>query len=234
MTSPAHHNDVGAYAIGALDAADTARFEEHLAVCQPCANELDELLGLGPLLAEYREGAAGGDVEAALVPQPSSALLDRLLDTVSVERRKRRVRRLVLVAAAVAVLVAGPFAGSALLDREAAGPPDVVQAAFQAGEKFRGTDPETKVDATVALTEKRWGTEVAVRLAGVSGPQTCGLVAVGKDGSEQTVTTWAVPEEGYGWEKPAYYVGGAAYDPAEIDRFEVRTLDGERLVTVPK
>lgn len=236
MTSLAHHNDVGAYAIGALDPTDAARFEEHLATCQQCALELDELLGLGPLLAEYAQDARAYET---VPPRPSGALLDGLLTRAAVERGRHRKRRLALVAAAAALVLAASFGGAALLAGEdATSPPDLVQAAYEAGEKFHGSEPGGgpggDVDATVSLTGKRWGTEVAVRLAGVSGPRTCGLVAVGRDGTEQTVTTWAVPDEGYGAGKAVYYLGGAAYDPADIDHFEVRTLDGERLVTVDK
>lgn len=247
MTSPdhnsAHRDEVAAYAIGALDPAEAARLEEHLAVCQPCATELDELIGLGPLLAEHAASASPpGEEEPSgstpLVPRPSSRVLDRLLDAVVVDRRRRRRWRLSLAASAVALIIAAPFAGATLLDgdgdRSSTGPTDRVRAMFDGGEQFTGTDPRSEVDATVSLRGKRWGTEVAVRLAGVSGPRTCGLVAVGKDGSEQTVTTWAVPDSGYSWDKPVYYLGGAGYDQADIDRFEVRTLDGEHLVTVDK
>ncbi|GAB3646784.1 anti-sigma factor family protein [Streptomyces sparsus] len=231
MTSPpAHHTDVGAYAIGALDSADAARFEEHLAACQRCAFELEELMGLGPLLAEYSHTAP--DIPS-LTPRPSRQLLDGLMSTVAAERRGRKRRRLYLVAAAAALIIGGPLAGAALLgDNSEAPPTGTVQAMFESGEKINAADPNTKVDATVSLSSKDWGTEVAVKLANVTGPRTCGLVAVGKDGTEQTVTTWAVPEDGYGWKNPRYYHGGTAYERDEIERFEVRTLEGENLVTV--
>ncbi|WP_340561188.1 zf-HC2 domain-containing protein [Streptomyces sp. GSL17-111] len=228
----AHHSDVGAYAIGVLDPADAARFEEHLAVCSACGRELEELLGLGPVLAEYAQDAPDTDT---LTARPGPGLLEGLLRDVAATARRRRGRRLALVAAAVVLLVAGPVAGAAWSERDgtpaqARGAAEVV---FADGDKLTATDPGTRVAATVSTVPRAWGTEIAVRLAGVTGPQTCGLVAVGKDGTEQTVTTWSVPAGGYGWEEPHLYVGGAAYDRSEIARFEVRTLDGEHLVTVP-
>jgi hypothetical protein len=42
------------------------------------------------------------------------------------------------------------------------------------------------------------GTSVSLKLSGVRGPLTCRLVAVGKDGSQQTASNWSVGKEGYG------------------------------------
>ncbi|MEV4506581.1 anti-sigma factor [Streptomyces klenkii] len=256
------HTAVGAYALGVLDEADAARFEEHLAGCPECAAELDGLMDLTPLLAEMKESTPGPDSlrpEETFVPRPDPALLDRLLGRVAAGRRARRTRRLCLVAAAAALIVAGPLVGAAVFSEEA---PDHSTASaakqmYEDGEKIGAVDPATKVDATVSLQEKPWGTHVALRLAHVRGPLTCDLVAVGKNGERQTVTTWAVPPGGYGldatdaagaagkadtgntgnmsdkWGKePLYTHGGAALNRNDISRFEVRTLDGKLLATV--
>ncbi len=52
---------------------------------------------------------------------------------------------------------------------------------------------------------------------------------MGRDGSEQTVATWAVPAHGT---RPADVTGGTALRPGQIARFEVRTAGGQRLVTL--
>ncbi|MBW1598550.1 anti-sigma factor [Streptomyces sp. JJ38] len=237
MTSHAHHTDVGAYALGALDPADAERFEEHLADCPSCARELEELLGLRSVLAEFAQDApATGDHGDGLNARPAPGMLDRLLGEAAAERRRRGRRRLALVAAALALVVAGPLAGAAWTtgqDADRARPGAAAEAVYAEGDKRSATDPATSVAATVATVPRAWGTEVAVRLSGVSGPRTCGLVAVGKDGTEQTVTTWTVPATGYAPREQRYYLGGAAYDRSDIDHFEVRTLDGTHLVTVP-
>ncbi|PSJ27613.1 hypothetical protein B7P34_16815 [Streptosporangium nondiastaticum] len=247
------HTAVGAYALGVLDEADAARFEEHLAGCPECAAELDGLMGLTPLLAELKEAAPAPE---ALAPRPDPALLDRLLGRVAAGRRAQRVRRLCLVAAAAALIVAGPLVGAAVFSEEAPDHSGVSAAKqmYEDGEKIGAVDPATKVDATVSLQQKPWGTHVALRLAHVRGPLTCDLVAVGKNGERQVVTTWAVPPGGYGldgtdaaaaaaatdkgdkgdkWSKePLYTHGGAALNRNDISRFEVRTLDGKLLATV--
>ncbi|MET8179459.1 zf-HC2 domain-containing protein [Streptomyces sp. NPDC005336] len=243
------HTAVGAYALGVLDAADAARFEEHLIGCDRCAAELDELMGIPPLLAEYATFADGTAIPdpATLTARPGPELLDRLLDEVTVGRRASGRRRLYLVAAAAVLIVGGPLAGAALTagsdnggtTQEAVGTPKAVFE--QSGQKYSAVDPVTKVDAAVSLTQKGWGTSVALKLGNVKGPRSCDLVAIGKDGREETVTTWAVPTSGYGvkdgdgsrWSKePLYAQGGAAMNTNEIAGFEIRTLDGKRLAEV--
>ncbi|MEV6671618.1 zf-HC2 domain-containing protein [Streptomyces sp. NPDC051162] len=240
MNEPAQHMDVGAYALGVLDAAEAARFEEHLADCSRCAAELDSALGLTPLLADLKESAPGPGV---LIARPRPALLDGLLARVVTVRRAQRTRRLCLAAAAGVLIVAGPLAGSSFTSQNAPSHSTVsaAKAMYEEGEKIGAVDPTTKVDASVSLQEKPWGTHVALKLANVRGPLTCDLVAVGRNGERQTVTTWAVPAAGYGlqgagadkWSKePLYTHGGAALNRNDIDRFEVRTLDGKLLDTI--
>ncbi|MFK8846944.1 anti-sigma factor family protein [Streptomyces sp. Ac-502] len=237
---PVAHTDVGAYALGVLDAAEAARFEEHLADCDRCAAELDGLMGLPPLLAEA--GEAAPDPEA-VTPAPGPGLLAGLLEEVGVVRRARRRRRLYLVAAAAVLVVGGPLTTYALTAEDAEPPEHLTgyaRAMYEHGEKAGTVDPVTKVAASVSMERKPWGTHVALKLGNVKGPLTCDLVAVGKSGAEQTVTTWAVPPGGYGlkdgaakWNKePLYTHGGSAMNRSYIDRFEVRTLDGRRLAEI--
>ncbi|MBT2398354.1 zf-HC2 domain-containing protein [Streptomyces sp. ISL-100] len=228
MSTNQRHRDVGAYALGVLDPADSFRFEEHLADCATCAVRLSEFAALESTLAAYAHPGAG----VVLAERPTPGLLDRLLDRVEAGRRQRGRRRMRLVAAAAALIIAGPAAALALQPGAADGDGDgTVQ-------RYAATDPASGVSASVALRERGWGSGVGLELARVKGPLTCELIAIGKDGEEQTVTTWAVPEGGYGMpgvpghEEPLRTEGGAALSDTEIDRFEVRTLDGRRLVTI--
>src|ERR1044072_2471651 len=108
------HAAVGAYALGVLDPADAARFEEHLIGCDRCAAELDGLMGIPPLLADYATNADGTAVPdpAPLTARPGPELLGRLLDEVTFKRRAKSRRRLFLVAAAGILIVGGPVAGA--------------------------------------------------------------------------------------------------------------------------
>ncbi|MFF7228744.1 Putative zinc-finger [Streptomyces sp. 2323.1] len=240
---PDRHTDVGAYALGVLDAADADRFEAHLVGCDRCAAELEQLMRLTPVMAEFKQSAPTPQTITAV---PGPAMLDGLLDVVTTTRRGRARRRLFLVAAAVVLIVGGPVATFALKGTEAPESPpspplaNAVRAQYAAGEKVSSVDPDTKVSAGVSMAARPWGTQVVLELANVKGPLACDLVAVGKDGKRQTVTTWAVPKGGYGipgstakWNRePLYAAGGAALNRGDIDHFEINTLDGKRLAKV--
>ncbi|WP_406196993.1 zf-HC2 domain-containing protein [Kitasatospora sp. NBC_01560] len=229
---PVDRTDVGAYVLGLLEPADRAAFEEHLAGCPQCAEQVRELGFMEPLLAEYAASAeAAGLDPAAPPPEPDGALLDRLVAEVAARRRRGRIRRLVLVGAAAAMLVAGPAITAAVVTDSA---PGVVAVAQQ----FSATDPASGARAVVGVDGKPWGTQVSLELSNVRGPLSCDLVAVSHTGERQTVTTWSVPAAGYGpsGTGPAtlHTSGGTGLRPGDIDHFEVRTLDGATvLVSVP-
>ncbi|MFE2428353.1 anti-sigma factor family protein [Streptomyces sp. NPDC059373] len=221
------HVDVGAYVLGVLDDIEMARFEHHLAVCPECGEQLDELSGLVPLLAELGPAGAGSPV-----PPSGDAMLRKLVDRVSTERGVQRRRRWLSLVAAAVLVVGGPTAAylAASSGNSGSAAPKVT-----ASETHTTKDPSTGVKATVGLTPKKWGTQVDLTLAGVSGPLTCRLVAIGKDGSQQTVSTWSVPATGYGTTTqptPLTIEGGAGLSPSDITRLDVVTTKGERLVSV--
>ncbi|MFB7473106.1 anti-sigma factor family protein [Kitasatospora sp. NPDC056184] len=221
------HLDVGAYVLGVLDPAERAAFDAHLAAgCPRCADRLAELRPVGTLLGEYAAAADPADP----TPRPDPALLDRLVGQVRASRRRGRVRRLVLVAAAAALTLAGPAVTAAVITADST--PGVVATA--AAHRFAATDPATGTHAVVGVDPAPWGSRVTLELSGVQGPLTCDLVAVSTAGGHQTVTTWNVPATGYAPTTPLRTTGGTAFPPTTIDHFEIRTLDtGTLLLTVP-
>ncbi|GAA1154004.1 hypothetical protein F4556_001479 [Kitasatospora gansuensis] len=237
MTSPQEqHLDVGAYVLGLLEPEEMAEFAAHLADCARCTAEAEELSGLEPLLAEYADA-----VRPAADAAPGGELLERMVAEVTAVRRTSRTRRLFLVAAAVAVLIAGPLVGASLSGDGGSGTPvahstSPAQDLIDHGTLRTATDRTTGAVATVALEDKKWGTHVALRLGGVKGPLSCSLIAVTRDGRSQTVTSWAVPEAGYGLpaQQDALVThGGIGFPATQIDHFEVRTTEGAELVAIP-
>ncbi|MEU6850144.1 zf-HC2 domain-containing protein [Actinacidiphila alni] len=223
------HVDVGAYLLGALDDAEMTRFEEHLAGCESCGRELDELSGLLPVLEEMREDG----VAFARLPD-GDAMLDRLLAEVSGERRARKRRRLVAVAAAAVLVIGGPAVAVLATDDGGGGKPVATQTFSP--DRRSASDPATGVRATVGVADKNWGSVVDLRLSGVRGPLTCKLVVVARDGNGQTVASWSVPAAGYGVDTqptPLTVHGAAGLHKADISRFDVRAEDGKLLVSVP-
>ncbi|MGW0821518.1 zf-HC2 domain-containing protein [Streptomyces sp. NPDC002845] len=244
------HETVGAYALGILDDAEASQFEAHLATCEWCGQQLDELAGMEPMLAALADlpsSQGSPAIGESLAAKPSPRLADRLVGEVVEHRAKRSRRSFFGLAAGIAAIVAGPTAVYATTsggDSGGGGGQDVASPAKDAfmvmSEKVEATDASTKVSATVAMEAKDWGTHAVLELKNVTGPEKCSLIAVAKSGERETATTWAVPNWGYGIENatteqarnPLYVHGGVAMDPSDIDHFEVMTFEGKKLVEV--
>ncbi|MGW0968082.1 zf-HC2 domain-containing protein [Streptomyces sp. NPDC002516] len=224
MRSLERHGDVGAYALGVLGEAEAFRFEDHLVECAQCTAFVSEYRPATRQLMLYRQSTPRS-VHPFAAPGPR--LLDRLLGEVSTRNRAGRRRFLFALAASV-VLTAG---GSAIA-LSAAGhdsPSGTVVAADPPSSQMARTDAETGVWAQVTTRERLSGSEIEVVVKDVKGPRSCELIAIGKDGSEQSVTTWMEPAN---HEDALTMQGGSSMRPEEIRRFEVRTADGEHLVTL--
>jgi hypothetical protein len=246
---PSEHETVGAYALGILDDAEATAFEAHLATCEWCAQQLDELAGMEPMLAALADLPGTGSTPAigeSLSARPSPRLAEKLVDEVAERRAVKRRKGFYLVAAAAALIIGGPLTVMAVNGGSSGGTSATplaagAKAAFgQISDKVSATDATTKVQATVAMEKKDWGTWGVVELSNVKGPLKCSLIAVGKNGERETMSSWSVPTWGYGMpdakveeaKQPLYAQGGAAFQPNEIDHFEVMTFDGKKLVQV--
>jgi hypothetical protein len=216
MRSLESHPDVGAYALGVLDEAEAFRFEDHLMDCAGCAALMTEFRPATRQLMLYRR-ATPRSVHPFAAPGPR--LLERLLGEVSDKHRSGRRRWLYAVAAAVVFAVGGPTV--AVVTGHGSSSPTATA--------MTATDPDTGVWAQVTMQDRVWGSEIDVTVRDRSGPHPCRLVAVGTDGSEQTVTSWMVPADDGG---ATTVKGGAALKSRQIDHFDVRTKDGQHLVTL--
>ncbi|ROO59004.1 hypothetical protein EDC02_0779 [Micromonospora sp. Llam0] len=288
MTRSAHW-DVGAYAIGALDADDVELFEEHLAGCWACAAELESLIPIvglmstvdidqledSPVLPQSgptgvnRAGGADDSDGGAPVPirQTVRSDVDQLRGPGQVRPlgRAGRSRRLFagrpLQIAAGFVLMAtltgfSFFAGSAWSGGSAtpqAGPQTSVSASPSpvdpqsgvggpevTGEKFNAVDPTTGVEADVVLEEAAWGTQVSFALRRVPGPMQCRIVVLRASGTAEVISTWKVPDAGYGTaEQPAPLLlsTSTAAPRDDIERIQFQAVDqsgvATAIVTVP-
>jgi len=99
---------LGAYSLGALEPAEVAAVEAHLAACPACAAELTRLEPLGELIAR---------AEGLEIPPPPAALEERILDSVAASRprharRRRGVRRPRRVVTLAATALAGVAIGA--------------------------------------------------------------------------------------------------------------------------
>ncbi|CAM5737651.1 hypothetical protein SHIRM173S_06397 [Streptomyces hirsutus] len=109
--APNEHETVGAYALGILDDAEATAFESHLAGCEWCAQQLDELAGMEPMLAALADlpGTGTPSLGESLSAKPAPRVVEKLVDEVAERRAKKRRRNFYMVAAAGALIVSGPF-----------------------------------------------------------------------------------------------------------------------------
>ncbi|MBG0850823.1 zf-HC2 domain-containing protein [Streptomyces spinoverrucosus] len=213
MRSLERHRDVGAYALGVLDEADAFRFEDHLMECPQCSVQVTEFGPAARQLMLYRR-ATPRSVHPMAGPGPR--LLDRLLGEVAARRRAGRRMRLFAVAAAVVCAVAGPAIA-------------IVAERGDQAVRLEATDERSGVWAQVTTEDAPWGSKVVLEVKDAAGPRACQLIVIGGDGSEETATNWTVPRHDA---RPNTMQGATALHPDQIDRYEVRTSTGERLVTL--
>ncbi|MFC9952423.1 anti-sigma factor family protein [Streptomyces prasinus] len=250
---PNEHETVGAYALGILDDAEATAFESHLAGCEWCAQQLDELAGMEPMLAALADlpGTGTPSLGESLSAKPTPRVVEKLVDEVARGGATPRRPKLYWDPAAGPVIDRGPFvavgahgggesgSGGGGTNRTLSADPakDVFE---QIPDKLTATDPDTKVSMTVAFQEKDWGTGLAAQITNVKGSKKCALIVIGKNGERETATSWTVPEWGYGLpdattdkaKQPLHVQGGASFDPDQIDGFEIVTFDGEKLVEI--
>lgn len=242
MNSRIEHTDVGAYALGLLEDDDRAAFEAHLADCGSCTAELADLSGMASMLTGL--GPLDEETDAEGPPPAAEAeVIDLLRRRKAADRRTRRGTFVIGVAAAVALVAGGITVGSGLgasssnveAGSHAAHEAGPAQEFYEAGRPIAGAGVEG-VTGGLVLEGKAWGTHAALKLSGVKGPLQCELVAVAKSGQKRVMTGWAVPPEGYGVpgsSNPALYMhGGSPWNPGDIDKFEVNTMEGKTLLTV--
>jgi predicted anti-sigma-YlaC factor YlaD len=212
--------ELGVYLLGAVEAAQRALVDRHLAVCPRCRAELAGLAGLPSLLRRVPVGEAlrlAPDAAAALVPSPSLTALARRVSGV------RRRWRLTAVAAAVAGFAAAaglhalyPAAGRA---PAAAAPRWAVTA--------DGANRGTGAWAAVRYTPLPWGTEMEVQVTGVAAGTRCQLMVTGSGGQDVAAGGWTIAAG----HPAAWYPASVPFQAAAVRGFVV-SAGGKILVTV--
>ncbi len=221
---------LGVYVLGAIDPAERATVDTHLATCPECREELAGLAGLPALLRRIPVGEAQqlADDDLAELPAaevPSDEMLRSLLDRTARARQARRWRGL---AAAAAVVVAAGAAGAAgwgaLQPSGAAAGSPAMPAHFTS---VSATNPATHVGATVRYATKGWGTVLDTQVKNVPAGARCELEVTDSSGHTSVVGGWtATYDQGSAW-----YPGSSSVALASVHSFEI-TSKGKTLVTV--
>jgi predicted anti-sigma-YlaC factor YlaD len=227
-------HSLGVYVLGAIDPADRAQVDEHLATCADCREELASLAGLPALLrrvptAEAERLAVADQADPATQETPADEMLPSLVARTARARRVRRWRELA-AAAAVAVLALG--AGAAGATALASGSsPSGTHAQAPAGRSWQtvsGVDPVTGATLTVKYASMPWGTTLAARVSGIPAGTVCEFVVTDTQGHHFVVGGWRV---NYYRGGPVWYPASTALPDAGLASFQV-TANGKVIATV--
>jgi anti-sigma-K factor RskA len=216
--------------LGAIDPAERALVDAHLATCRDCRDELAGLAGLPALLArvnpdEVSRIRVDDTVRTSPDERPPAELLGTVLDLAAARRRRNRWR-FAAAAAAVVAVAGGLFGG---LSAATSGTRTVVAEEYPTGangwETAQTTSKITGTSATIRYAEEHWGDAFEVLVDGIPAGTTCQLWVTHADGTRTQVAAWTVSgdDEGRVW-----YPGSAAATSAEISSFQITA--GQRVL----
>jgi hypothetical protein len=211
-----------AYLLGALSEDERRRYEDHLLVCDTCAESIRSLRRLPALLATVPPDVLEEEVAA----DPPANLLPTLLERVRRSHRRRRLVTAAVVAVAaacvvVALVLAWPSSNTAIPPTP--NPAAVVAMAAPSGESVG-------VEASARIQTVRWGTRIDLSCHQIAGGAYAGnapyqLVVVDRSGSTQTLGTWNLPTG-----RDITFTGGTSLPADHIQEVKVTTLSGEDLL----
>lgn len=227
------HTQLGAYALGALDAGEAADFERrHLQTCAQCRFDLNELVALRDSLDEVPpEAFLDGP------PEGGDLLLQKTLRRVRDEEERvapaRRAPRRGLALVAAAVLVVAALGGGVLVGRQTADPglaaPAPAPDSPPGTKNVEGRDPTTGVQLAASVAPFQGWVKVDVNVKGVRAGEKCLLQVVTKDGQAVTAGSWQVSEK---WENQGFRLDGSALvAPDDVKSVDIVTVDGRKLVS---
>jgi Putative zinc-finger len=219
---------LGVYVLGAIDPAERAQVDDHLATCLECREELASMAGLPAMLRKIpiaeaeRLAAAENDPELAGVP--STEMLTSLIGRTANVRRIHRWRTLA-TAAAVAIVALGGGAAVASALQPSGGPPPG-QTGTTAWHQTSGTGPVAGAHLTVRYRHQLWGTQMDVNVTGLQPGSVCEFQVVDASGKPQVVGSWTV------WQDGSWYPASTWHGEKDLRAFEV-TVNGKVVVSAP-
>jgi predicted anti-sigma-YlaC factor YlaD len=242
MDCPEARISLGVYVLGAIDPAERALVDAHLATCRECRDELAGLAGLPALLARVstEEAIALATTEGPspvtgveTTPEAPRELLATVLDLTAARRRRRRWRDASLAVAAAAIVVAGVFGGlrlgSSPGQQPAAGQAQNLYVGPQKSPMKTATGQSAGMTATVGYTSMGWGTQLDAKVRGIPIGTNCQLWVVDTSGHRSLAGNWVTDDlEGTVW-----YPGSTALPSTDIAAFEITVGQGAQAIQVP-
>ena len=237
---------LGVYVLGAIDPAERAQVDSHLAGCRDCRDELAGLAGIPALLSRVGAEEAfalaendgppashGGPASLAAVglgaAEPPRELLATVIDLTSARRRRRRWRDASLGVAAALIIAAGVFGGLRL----GSSPPQAPQASAQfpgpaSGPWQTATGQSQGMTATVMYRAMGWGTQLEAKVSGIPIGTKCQMWALGQGGTRTLVGSWDTDNR----EGAVWYPESAALPAGQMHGFVI-SVGSTSSITVP-
>jgi Putative zinc-finger len=216
---------LGVYVLGAIDPAERAQVDGHLAICPECREELASLAGLPALLRRIPPGEAErlamADIGDQFDDYPPEELLHSLLARTASVRRARRWRGLVAAAAVVVLALGGGAAVTNALQGHGGG------LAAQHWHTVTAVDPGTGAHLTVKYMPKAWGTMMDVQVSGIEPGIVCQFQVTDSAGHRWTVGGWTASPYHHG---RSWYPVSTSVRDGNLRSFEV-TSGGQVLAT---
>lgn len=224
---------LGVYVLGAIDPAERAMVDAHLATCRECRDELAGLASLPALLARVGpeelsriESGAGEPEEIEPPPELISTVHD-----LAAARRKRTRWRYLATAAAVVAMLGGVFGGIAATRSAGTGQMGVAAMIGYWGsgpwEEYTGVSHHSGASAHVILAQRAWGTGIGIDVSGIPVGTTCDSFANLTNGKRMWLANWTTSYD----EGTVGYTGSRDIPAGQIESVDI-TAGGKTLVTV--
>jgi hypothetical protein len=227
---------LGVYVLGAIDPAERALVDVHLATCRECRDELADLAGLPALLARVNpdeisricpDDTVRTSVPASAEEPPPDELIGTVLDLAQARRRRSRWR-FAAAAAAVVAISGGLFGGLSSISTTR-----TIKVPLSTGsarwETVQTASSITGASASVAYSHEQWGNAYWVLVDHIPVGTTCELWVVHPDGTRTQVAAWTTAgDEGKVW-----YSGSTAITDKAISSFQITANHKVLLTATP-
>ena len=221
---------LGVYVLGAIDPAERALVDEHVASCRDCRDELDGLAGLPDLLLRVGADELGRISLEDAEPESEGSVgsedfVDSLVSLTAARRRRTRRWQVLAAAAAVVIAASGAVAGFQLVNGSAAGAS--AEPAPPASWQTANTTSTTKgVAATIKYVKLSWGVAYDVQITGVPFGTTCQLWVTNNQGVHLLAAGWTVSSR----DPDPWYPGSSWVPGGQVKGMDV-TAGNEELAT---
>jgi hypothetical protein len=232
---------LGAYSLGALEPDEVREIDEHLAGCAECRQELAELDELKEFLGEVPPEAfldgppADGDlllqrtlreVRSTAAAEVAAAEAATAAPPAAAAPRKKR-SSWYLMAAAV-VLIAGALVGGVLIGRQTVADPD---APVAGSKQVTATDAVTQATMATTVEPRAGWSWIMVNVEGLKAGAQCEMLVTDKVGNTFVAGSWVVSEKAA--REGSRFGGGVLVPIDQVRSVEIKTLQGEHVVTTP-